>query len=425
MKATIFSLVFTALTGIVSGLAIKRDDFPLDVSIGGGIAPINAPATGLNISVGGAIGNGGSPNDLPPNITRRSYQPQAPYADPHTINPLNFVDSGELCEGHLTYEDGDYYCQKIDQVIYTNVAHTGEYQEVEYMNEETGECRFAAVNRTFAGEMAPFNEPVTLIFRGPIHLKQLAIYHPTGSSYTRNHHYHAASQSTSGLTFLGNRGGEGSGVVGDFFGASLSYINPTASGGSSSPQVLANEVITNEFLVYTDQDCDSGSGSCGYVRPNAVAKKGFPGGTFMVLLEFSMPHTGGDKPAIWLENARVPYTQQYGGCSCWTSGCGEFDIFEILHEGYERAETTFHLDVPAGDPNWFPRPTDRNAPIKVAVWFDGPVNGGTASVKMLGTSDGKEFGRVLSEGEVREFKKRSEGLVSEIDYARRRGPVPV
>lgn len=159
---------------------------------------------------------------------------------------------------------------------------------------------------------------MTLIFRGPIHFKQLAIYHPSGATYSRNHYYNAASQTAQGLTFLGNRGGEGSGVVGSVFGASLSYTNPLASDGSPSPQILANEVITSEILVMIDQDCDFAS--CGYVRPDSIAKKGFAGGNFVVLLEFFMPRTGGDKPAIWLENARVSYTQQYGDCSCWNSG---------------------------------------------------------------------------------------------------------
>jgi len=43
---------------------------------------------------------------------------------------------------------------------------------------------------------------------------------------------------------------------------------------------------------------------------------------------------GFDTPAIWLLNSKIPRTAQYGiksgPCSCWTSGCGEFDIFEAL-----------------------------------------------------------------------------------------------
>ncbi|EAA35812.1 hypothetical protein NCU07501 [Neurospora crassa OR74A] len=412
MKHTIFSMVLAALlalvslAGVTTGLTIGRDISPSSntLSIVDGVTnPIDTPVNGLPSS--------GS------SLTRRSYRKSAPYADPHSIDPSILVVADDLCKDHKTFEDGDYYCQKVDQVIYTNVGSSGEYQEVAYMNQETGECRFADVNRTFAGDLAPFNEPVTLIFRGPIHLKQLAVYYPSASGASRDHYYNAASQTSQGLTFLGNRGGEGSGVVGGPFGASLSYVNSHATGGASSSQILANEVITDEFLVMTDQDCD---GSCGYVRPGSVAKKGFPGTDRLFLLEFSMPHTAADMPAIWIENARVPYTPQYGGCSCWNSGCGEWDMFEILHAGKEKAETTFHLDPPAGDANWMQRPVDQNAPIKVAVWFD-PADGGTASVKVLGRSDGVEFGGQLDAGEVRDLKKRSDGVVSETNYAVRRG----
>lgn len=39
-------------------------------------------------------------------------------------------------------------------------------------------------------------------------------------------------------------------------------------------------------------------------------------------------------PAIWLLNAHIPRTSQYSNnvnCSCWRSGCGEFDVFEVMN----------------------------------------------------------------------------------------------
>lgn len=162
-------LALTTLVGTTSGLVINREDSPsLNTSTGGDISSIGASSPGLNISVGGTIDPVGTPNGLPfsgssssSSITRRSYRKSAPYADPHSIDPIVFAGSDELCKDHKTLEDGDYYCQKVEQVIYTNVAHAGEYMEVVHMNEDTGECRFADVNRTFSGEMAPFNEPVS------------------------------------------------------------------------------------------------------------------------------------------------------------------------------------------------------------------------------------------------------------------------
>lgn len=139
----------------------------------------------------------------------------------------------------------------------------------------------------------------------------------------------------------------------------------------------------------------------------------------MFLFEFSMPHSPpnadgsdpNDKPALWLLNARIPYTQQYGECNCWDFGCGEFDIFEVVNKHDEKALSTFHLNpLGFGDPNYFRRPSD--GPIKIAMFMDGN-DGGRVSVKVLGRSDGARFGGNLSAGEVSELKKRSSGVVSD------------
>jgi Putative TOS1-like glycosyl hydrolase (DUF2401) len=94
-----------------------------------------------------------------------------------------------------------------------------------------------------------------------------------------------------------------------------------------------------------------------------------------------MPLTGStgfyqDMPAAWILNAQIPRTMQYGqaDCSCWESGCGEWDIFEILDSGNTRAKSTFHGVVSGGDSNYFQRPTDGT--IKAAVIFDGDNSAG-------------------------------------------------
>ena len=106
-------------------------------------------------------------------------------------------------------------------------------------------------------------------------------------------------------------------------------------------------------------------------------RKGFSGSQKLFLFEFSMPMTNktgfnADMPAIWLMNAQIPLTSQYGenpDCSCWTSGCGEFDIFEILDSGNIRCKSTLHMAPAGSSSDWFQRPT-QNA-ITVAVVFHG------------------------------------------------------
>jgi len=51
-----------------------------------------------------------------------------------------------------------------------------------------------------------------------------------------------------------------------------------------------------------------------------------------------------DMSAAWFLNAQIPRTLQYGNadCSCWTTGCGEWDVFEILSTGSNYLTSTLH-----------------------------------------------------------------------------------
>jgi hypothetical protein len=165
------------------------------------------------------------------------------------------------------------------------------------------------------------------------------------------------------------------------WGNSLSYASADGKTGSASPQTLANQVMddTVEIVVMSDTICSNGN--CGTVRPGTVAYHGFPSSSKLFLLEFSMPLTGKtgfnmDMPAAWILNAQIPNTMQYGqaNCSCWTSGCGEWDIFEILDSGNTKAKSTYHGNPSGGDSNYFDRPT--GGTIKAAVVLDGPGSAG-------------------------------------------------
>lgn len=109
------------------------------------------------------------------------------------------------------------------------------------------------------------------------------------------------------------------------------------------------------------------------------------------MFEFRMPEAaGGDTsgpnyniPAIWSLNARAPRTQQYGDCSCWNSGCGELDMFEVIKGASDKIKTHFHSKQGkiigafgpgggGGSPDYFERPTDKF--VKAAVIFDGTKN---------------------------------------------------
>ncbi|KAI5301672.1 target of Sbf [Ascosphaera pollenicola] len=101
-----------------------------------------------------------------------------------------------------------------------------------------------------------------------------------------------------------------------------------------------------------------------------------------------MPLTGktgfnADMPSYWLLNAAIPRTVQYGTCSCWKGGCGEFDILEVMDSGNTRCKSTIHAVSSGGDSNYFDRPTDNT--VHVAVFFDG--DGKSAHIKTLQNFD--------------------------------------
>lgn len=403
--------------------------------------------------------------------------------------------TADQCGRGSELSGGNYYCQEVKSLQYSNVGHSGSYNEVTQMT--GGACQ--SKPHPYSGSLAPLDEEVSLHFRGPMHLKKVAAYTKSGggakkreiyggpharrhaghqkfhenknekradwvtatidgqvvswennwfgeptaaaapaaapaaetpavanagvakaaapkinaevktaskavdpnAAYTRVGFYDAASGVADGLTFLGNHGGQGSGVFDNNYGMSLAYLNADGNGGSGSPTVLKDTFIAsnNEFAIFTDRECQNGD--CGYTRPGTVAYHGFDGADKIFMFEFDMPHDGnngfnGDMPAIWMLNANIPRTLQYGEatCSCWDTGCGEFDIIEVLSPGEERCKSTLHTNAPGGSSDWIRRPT--NGLMKVAVIMNSAD--GTINVQVL--PDGQDFPGSLSAGEV-------------------------
>lgn len=162
---------------------------------------------------------------------------------------------------------------------------------------------------------------------------------PAVGDWSQIAYFKSDEKHSNGVTFLNNRGGQGSGVWDTKFGNSLSYASADSKTGVASPELFSGNLGSglDEIAIFSDVACEK-SGDCGYSRPGAVAYKGFAGAQKAFFFEFQMPNDGTsgwnqNMPAIWALNAKVPRTQQYGACSCWDSGCGEFDIFEVLDPG--------------------------------------------------------------------------------------------
>ncbi|KAL8988327.1 MAG: hypothetical protein Q9177_002579 [Variospora cf. flavescens] len=218
-----------------------------------------------------------------------------------------------------------------------------------------------------------------------------------GGTWSRQAYYNADTGNSDGFTFLnhfgGSQGKPGTADGGPAFGVSLSYASSDGKSAAASPQMLHNQLIEDdvEVIVMSDRKCSGDS--CGYTRPD-----GFAGDHKLFMMEFSMPATGktgfnGDMPGIWLLNAQIPLTSQYGtnpSCSCWTSGCGEFDLFEVLDSGNHRCKSTLHMAPAGGSSDYFKRPENDN--IKAAVLFLGSNE--SARIQVL--DDGQDFDEALA-----------------------------
>lgn len=195
--------------------------------------------------------------------------------------------------------------------------------------------------------------------------------------------------STDNVTFLNYYGGSGSGVWSSAFGNSLSYANKDASGGSSSSVALEETTIDSnvEYVIMSGSKCDGDD--CDFYREGIPAYHGFAGNTKIMVFEFEMPSATDsasfnyDMPAIWLLNAKIPRTLQYGDeeCSCWKTGCGELDLFEVITSGSDELICHLHsgqgkdgsAQGGGGSSDYFQRPTSGS--MKAAVIFsDGEIN---------------------------------------------------
>jgi hypothetical protein len=144
---------------------------------------------------------------------------------------------------------------------------------------------------------------------------------------------------------------------------------------------------------------------------------GFDGADKVFLVEFQMPLDGntgfqGDMPAIWMLNAQIPRTMQYGDptCSCWGSGCGELDVVEVLSSGLMQCKSTIHTNTPAGDSDYIERPTA--APMKLAVIFRSTSS--AAHIQVL--DENFDFGPTLTSSQIEDICTSTQGsLLSTFD----------
>lgn len=257
--------------------------------------------------------------------------------------------------------------QAYKQLEFSNVGFTGSFTPVQKISDETSsKCTCEPGDREyFSGTNAPLSEYLSVHLRGPLKLTQFAFYvadkfiindnSSNSGTWDRVAYYNAEKQTADNVTFTTNAGTDS-----PCLGKALCYAADDGVSKADSSTVLKSDNYISsdeEFSIFSSTECPkSGKNKkCGVYRKGIPAYYGFYGTTKMFLFEFEMPRETKknsssfsyyDLPAIWLLNDHIPRTSQYptnGNCSCWSSGCGEYDIFEVMN-GTERDRlySTFH-----------------------------------------------------------------------------------
>ncbi|KAG7383427.1 target of Sbf [Phytophthora pseudosyringae] len=230
-----------------------------------------------------------------------------------------------------------------------NVA--GSYDRVT----DLGSCTKESVS--VQSPVGPMSEPVTMIFRGPCTIENIAVFSDEGGNGTWNRvsSYSRQDGTVDNLTFMNNKNIDYSGqnqhgpqgyASADgkdkadeptvFKGELSEASDPTKIGGGPGVQTGA------EINIMTGEKCD---GQClGFAGDNDY--QGWNGGKKAFVTEVKMPKgSTPDQPAIWMLNAQVVHSNQYG-CNCRgmgsVGGCGELDIAEVIETCDARDKVTTH-----------------------------------------------------------------------------------
>ncbi|CAM9096280.1 unnamed protein product, partial [Hapterophycus canaliculatus] len=280
---------------------------------------------------------------------------------------------------------------EITNVVIGNVGGSGTYKEVVSMAPGSGmTCGNTAAacvqeDVSVSGPLSPFDEGVSVAFRGPMNIHNIVWFEGEASSLSKTSTW--TPTTSDNLVFMTNQGGS-PGCSGDWSicgGNSQSYADATGGSCASKPTQFDGMLGSDEGVnIMSATEC-ADEATCGFYRDTGMEGwKGGDDGTKVMVFEVDMPHCGTegftectwDRPAVWALNSKVLRTSQYG-CNCrgqgGNGGCGEFDIVEAVigNDHSDMLFTTVYDFKGTGAPGqdkYFLRPS---APTTFAAIFRG------------------------------------------------------
>jgi hypothetical protein len=201
-----------------------------------------------------------------------------------------------------------------------------------------GECCMTR-HELSGNELTPWNEDLIMTLRGPVLVKQIAVYQPStsaaGTWQITSAWDDRSAQNPRGMAFAGNDS-ERSGFSG----------------------VVGSECLVD---VSSDRKFPCGPGGSPYCPPLSAGQSKYHGweGSKLLVLLASMPHasstkiaaaehcgqgtTGGwyDAPWVGLSHGELVRSGKFGNCHCYAKnpaewylgdGCGQFNVFEVVND---------------------------------------------------------------------------------------------
>lgn len=219
---------------------------------------------------------------------------------------------------------------------------------------------FATCSKTpqsTSNPVSPLDDDVTLVFRGPMNIYNIAVFDGTSGSWNKVSSY-AKGGSATNMVFLNNRNvdfggqsspegfstadGKGSAKESTPFQGSLA-----AASNPNSQSMYADEKTGAEVHVMTSKRCGQDGECKGYYDKDGTAFHGWGGAKKIFVTKVDMPQGGAPNlPAIWMLNAQIVRSNQYQ-CNCRGmgkgGGCGELDIAEVIEKDTSVVATHYYF----------------------------------------------------------------------------------
>lgn len=216
----------------------------------------------------------------------------------------------------------------------------------------------AKTKQTTSSPVSPLDDDVTIVFRGPMSIHNIAVFDGSSGVWSKVSSY-AKGGAASNMVFLNNRnidfGGKSSpqgfsNAEGTKTAAqSTAFVG--ALGAASNPNsqsIYADEKTGAEVHIMSGKKCGQDGVVCkGYYDKDGTAFQGWGGAKKMFVTKVTMPNGGSPNlPAIWMLNAQIVRSSQYG-CNCRGmgkgGGCGELDIAEVIEKDTSVVATHFYF----------------------------------------------------------------------------------